>query len=129
MIRLGCTPINKHLFSLFVLGFSNLDNSRTVHLDTGVYVCSSLKIFLVDNNDERFDFKYTRKGTGFFTSSKNGKYALELTSDMTLKETSEETPYFIEVFSRGSYQKAKVVLLDGQSTRGPVSPSNALVEI
>lgn len=118
MIHLACTPIKNNIFSLFVLGATNRDNARNVHLDSGVYVCSSVKIFLVNGLDERFDFKYTSKGSGIFSSKREGKYKLEITSDMTLNETTDETPYFIEVISSGRdrmpiIQKAKVVIADG----------------
>lgn len=110
-IRLLCAPVNSHVFSLFVLGENSFENKRVVHLDSGIYECRLLKIFLVGGYDERFDFKVNNKGCGYFTSNKNGKYKLDLTSDMTLKtfENLDENCYFIEVISRGFNKKARVV--------------------
>ena len=109
MIRLACIPINNRIFSLYVLGATNEGNRRIIHLDTGVYECKKLQLILVNSSDERFNFRVNGDKCSFI-AAEDGKYKLELTSDLMLKEIDEPSDYFIEVLSRGTRQLAKVTL-------------------
>lgn len=112
MIRLACRHVARDIFSLFILGKNGVNNSRAAHLDTGVYLCDKIRIVLKDDI-ERYDFSRGEDMVGVFKSCADGKYTLDMSSDMTLNEVeSGVVPrYFIEVICEGHRQMSEVKLV------------------